>query len=194
MVSHESGRGYLIYTNRLYNTSTSSQRSYIHATKPVASEQKPEANVFFPKCLLHSNILQIRPSRFVYRLPSVYINHTHGAYFAPEDSAMNELDVLRLENDTLRRKLTSLDDKVRCIEENHTQRESGNSRRDKVEEAAWLGQEASLEVQQLSGILQRLDVRPRQVSHVVESEDKKYFADCDSKKHVFPTNISYRSH
>lgn len=80
-----------------------------------------------------------------------------GAYFAPQDSAMNELDVLRLENDTLRRKLASLDDKVRCIEEHNIQR------RDKVEEVAWLGQEASVEVQQLSRILQRLYVRPRQV-------------------------------
>jgi len=80
-----------------------------------------------------------------------------GAYFAPQDSAMNELDVLRLENDTLRRKLASLDDKVRCIEEHHIQR------RDKVKEVAWLGQEASVEVQQLNGILQRLYVRPRQV-------------------------------
>lgn len=81
-----------------------------------------------------------------------------GAFFSPQDSAMNELDVLRLENDTLRRKLASLDDKVRCIEEHSIQR------RDKIEEeAAWLGQEASVEVRQLSDILQRLYVRPQQV-------------------------------
>lgn len=70
----------------------------------------------------------------------------------------NELDALRLENDTLRRNLGRLEEKLRSAEE-HAQAHAEASQPQGRVGTSGMGQSAPLEVRQLNGILQWLNVR-----------------------------------
>lgn len=70
----------------------------------------------------------------------------------------NELDALRLENDTLRRNLGRLEEKVQRAEE-HSLAQAQSTQQPTGPEICGPGQSAPLEVHQLHGILQWLDVR-----------------------------------
>lgn len=84
------------------------------------------------------------------------LNPRHPSVHQDADE-QNELDALRLENDTLRRNLGRLEKKIHRAEET-AQAQAGTPQQQSQLGIVGLGQSAPLEILQLHGILQWLDV------------------------------------